>query len=119
MLAAYQQRMGWSFSWVSSASTDFNFDYNVSVTPDLLETGKATYNYARLAPSQEDREEQGISVFTKDDAGRIFHTYSTYWRGIDMVSVAYHIIDLTPTGRDEAGHDNPTFWLRRHDEYAD
>lgn len=69
-------------------------------------------------PVQGDTEREGVSVFCKDEGGRIFHTYSAYARGIDMLNVAYHCLDLTPKGRDETGHDNPQFWVRRHDEYG-
>jgi len=79
------------------------------------EQERSTYNYGSQAPGMAERE--GISVFARDDSGALFHTYSTYARGIDMVNGAYQYLDLVPTGRDEAGHDNPQFWVRRHDEY--
>ncbi len=110
-LAAYRKRMGWTFPWYSSAGSDFNYDYKVSFTPEELKAGKVEYNY-RLT-SMSESEEQGISVFFKED-GRIYHTYSTYQRGIDMLNVAYHYMDLVPKGRDEEGAFE---WLRRHDEY--
>ncbi|HEY9387845.1 MAG TPA: thioredoxin family protein [Nitrososphaeraceae archaeon] len=115
-LAAYQKRMGWDFKWFSSYRTDFNFDYHVSFTKEELAKKKAFYNY--IAEPQEG-EYPGVSVFFKDPAGRVFHTYSAYARGIDMLNVAYHYLDLVPKGRDEAGHDFPQFWVRRHDEYGD
>jgi len=114
-LEAYARRMGWSFKWVSSFGSDFNYDYFVSFTPDEVRNGIAYFNYERLKPFGEDVV--GISVFAKDQTGDVFHTYSTYSRGADMLNGAYHYIDLTPKGRDEAGHDNPQFWVRRHDEY--
>jgi predicted dithiol-disulfide oxidoreductase (DUF899 family) len=115
-LAAYQKRMGWDFDWFSSYETDFNFDYHVSFTQEELAKNEAYYNYATQAsPSP---ELQGVSVFIKDSGGRLFHTYSTYARGIDMLNVAYHYLDLVPKGRDEDGHDFPQFWVRRHDEYG-
>jgi len=113
-LAAYRKRMGWSFKWVSSSGTDFNFDYNVSFTPDELARKKAFYNYTMQNPDVSDRE--GVSVFYKDPAGHVFHTYSAYARGIDMLNVDYHYLDLVPKGRDE-GDEGP-YWVRRHDEYG-
>jgi predicted dithiol-disulfide oxidoreductase (DUF899 family) len=112
-LAAYQKRMGWDFKWVSSFGTDFNFDYRVSFTTDELERKDAVYNFKTLHPGMPERE--GASVFYKDPEGRVFHTYSTYARGIDMLNAAYHYIDLVPKGRDEGGRTQ--FWVRRHDEY--
>lgn len=112
-LAAYQKRMGWDFKWVSSSGTDFNFDYRVSFTAAELEKKEAVYNFATLKPGMPERE--GASVFYKDPAGRLFHTYSTYARGIDMLNTAYHYIDLAPKGRDEGERNQ--FWVRRHDEY--
>jgi len=87
-LAAYQKRMGWDFKWVSSFGTDFNFDYRVSFTTDELEKKDAVYNFKTLRPGMPERE--GASVFYKDPEGRVFHTYSTYARGIDMLNTAYH-----------------------------
>src|SRR5919108_3905046 len=114
-LAAYRKRMGWDFKWVSSYDTDFNFDYDVSFTPEELAKEKAFYNFITQDPHSSERE--GVSVFYKDSAGRVFYTYSAYARGIDMLNVAYHYLDLVPKGRDEAGHEFPQFWVRRHDEY--
>lgn len=113
-LAAYRKRMGWDFKWVSSSATDFNFDYRVSFTAEELEKKEAAYNFKTLRPGMAERE--GASVFYKDPAGRVFHTYSTYARGIDMLNTAYHYIDLAPKGRDEG--DRNQFWVRRHDEYG-
>jgi predicted dithiol-disulfide oxidoreductase (DUF899 family) len=107
--------MGWSFPWLSSVGSDFNFDYRVSFTEADLRAGKVDYNY-RVEPWSVS-EAPGISVFLKDDDGRIFHTYSTYARGLDMLNVAYHYMDLVPKGRDEG--DSGIAWLRRHDEYPD
>jgi predicted dithiol-disulfide oxidoreductase (DUF899 family) len=111
----YKKRMGWSFRWVSSYGNDFNFDYHVSFTPEELAAGKAYYNYKvqPITPS----DEQGISVFYKDETGEVFHTYSCHARGIDMVNGAYHYLDLVPKGRDEDGFDWSIEWLRRHDQY--
>ena len=109
-LDAYRRRMGWSFKWLSSGGNDFNDDYGVSFHPE--DEKKPVYNYGRV-PGFSDRE--GTSVFYKDADGRLFHTYSAYARGIDMMNTAYHYIDLTPKGRDEG--DQPQSWVRRHDEY--
>ena len=116
-LAAYQKRMGWKFKWLSSSDTDFNFDYHVSFTPDVLSRKAAFYNY-RIDKDMGMAQREGLSVFYKDETGRLFHTYSAYARGIDMVNVAYHFLDLVPKGRDEDGHGDPQFWVRRHDEYG-
>jgi predicted dithiol-disulfide oxidoreductase (DUF899 family) len=112
-LAAYKKRMGWSFKWVSSVGTDFNFDYRVSFTPEELARNETLYNFGTLAPGVSERE--GVSVFCKNEMG-VFHTYSTYARGIDMVNVDYHYLDLTPKGRDEG--DRGPYWVCRHDEYG-
>ena len=113
-LAAYRKRMGWGFKWVSSSGTDFNFDYCVSFTPEETAKKKAFYNFTMQDPGVSERE--GVSVFYKDPKGRVFHTYSAYARGIDMLSVDYHYLDLVPKGRDEG--DRGPFWVRRHDEYG-
>jgi predicted dithiol-disulfide oxidoreductase (DUF899 family) len=113
-LAAYRERMGWSFKWVSSLRSDFNFDYRVSFTAAELEAHRAFYNYAWQDPGVAERE--GVSVFFKDAQQRVFHTYSAYARGIDILNTDYNLLDLTPRGRDEAGRG--PFWVRRHDEYA-
>jgi predicted dithiol-disulfide oxidoreductase (DUF899 family) len=114
-LAAYKKRMGWSFKWVSSADTDFNYDYQASFRPEDVAKGEIQYNYGPRKMAMTDLV--GVSVFAKDSAGKVFHTYSTYARGVDMLNGAYHYIDLTPKGRDEGG--KTQFWVRRHDEYAD
>lgn len=111
----FKRRMGWDFSWVSSFGSDFNYDFDVSFTPEQLASEEAFYNYWRGNPGMPDRE--GVSVFYTEGNGDIFHTYSAYARGIDMVNGAYHFLDLVPKGRDEAGHDNPQFWVRHHDKY--
>jgi predicted dithiol-disulfide oxidoreductase (DUF899 family) len=113
-LESYKKRMGWNFKWVSSGNTDFNFDYHVSFTPEEEAKKKAFFNYKIQDPDSSDRE--GASVFFKDAKGNVFHTYSTYARGIDMVNAAYHYLDLVPKGRDE-GKSDPS-WLSRHDEYG-
>lgn len=116
-LAAFQQRMGWRFPWLSSGATAFNYDYHVSFTPDELARGDAYYNYRRGDPGIADHA--GVSVFYQDQGGAVFHTHSAYARGIDMVNGAYHFLDLVPKGRDEAGHNDPQFWVRHHDRYDD
>lgn len=113
-LAAYRERMGWSFEWLSSGGNDFNFDYGVSFTPEERET-EGFYNYAHQSGLPPDRE--GLSVFSKDDDGNVFHTYSAYARGIDMVNAAYHYLDLVPKGRDENPRSTQS-WVRRRDEYG-
>jgi predicted dithiol-disulfide oxidoreductase (DUF899 family) len=112
-LLEYRKRMGWSFEWVSSFANDFNVDYGVSFTPDDEDT--VSYNYGTLSPGMPDRE--GVSVFFKDEHDRVFHTYSAYARGIDLLNTAYNYLDLVPKGRDEDGRP-PQYWVRRHDEYA-
>ena len=113
-LAAYQKRMGWRFKWMSSFGTDFNFDFHVSFTPEEMAKKKAFYNFEVQNPPMS--EMQGVSVFCKDPKGRVFRTYSTQSRGIDMLNVDYQYLDLVPKGRDE-GRRGP-FWVRRHDEYG-
>ena len=116
-LEAFRQRMGWRVTWVSSSPTDFNRDYHVSFTPTELEQGRAHYNYAtgRFPVA----EAPGISVFTRTADGAIYHTYSCYARGLDMLNGAYQLLDLVPKGRDEAGLTSTMEWLRHHDRYED
>jgi predicted dithiol-disulfide oxidoreductase (DUF899 family) len=113
-LAAYQRRMGWSFTWVSSGTSDFNRDFGVSFTPEEVAAKRAFYNYTMQDPAQTERE--GVSVFFKAEGGRIYHTYSAYARGIDLLNTAYNYLDIVPKGRDE-GNRGP-YWVCRHDEYA-
>jgi predicted dithiol-disulfide oxidoreductase (DUF899 family) len=113
----FKARMGWRFKWVSSFANDFNFDYHVSFTPEQMQNGSAFYNYATTDPG--DAEREGVSVFYQDPSGAIFHTYSAYARGIDMLNGAYHYLDLAPKGRDEAGLEGPQDWVRHHDRYED
>jgi predicted dithiol-disulfide oxidoreductase (DUF899 family) len=112
---AYKKRMGWSFPWVSSHGSDFNFDYHVSFTPEELAASEAYYNYAVRPITASD--EQGISVFCKNERGEVFHTYSCHGRGIEMVNGAYHFLDLEPKGRDEDGFSFAMTWVRRRDQY--
>ena len=113
-IEAFRKRMGWTFNWVSSGNTDFNYDYQASFTPDQRQSGTVFYNYADVPAGPADRE--GISVFFKDEAGDVFHTYSCYARGIDMVNGTYQVLDLTPQGRNEAPGANMR-WLKYHDRY--
>ena len=100
-----------STDWVSLFENDFNFDYGVSFGPEQRD--EPVYNYGTQRPANPDRE--GASVFFRDGDGRVFHTYSAYSRGIDLVNTAYNYLDLVPKGRDEDGRG--PFWVRRHDEY--
>jgi len=112
-LSDYEKRMGWSFKWVSSGEGPFNYDYHVSFTPEEAAGKPCFYNYAMHVDDHSDRE--GLSVFFKDGGGAVFHTYSTYARGIDLLGTTYNILDMVPKGRDE-GDEGPS-WVRRHDEY--
>ena len=116
-LEAYRKRMGWTFKWVSVGDGDFNRDYGVTLTAEEIANGQGEYNYARTAIPV--AELPGISVFYKDAAGQVFHTYSTYARGLDMLNVAYHYLDIVPKGRDEEGPARRGGWVRRRDEYDD
>ena len=109
--------MGWRFEWVSSYGNDFNYDFHVSFTKDEMAKGKVYYNYGMIEfPSD---EAPGASVFFKDESGAIFHTYSTYGRGLDILIGAYNYLDLTPKGRDEEGLPYGMAWVRHHDKYMD
>ncbi len=115
-IEAFKKRMGWRFKWVSSFGNDFNRDYHVSFTKEEMATGKAYYNYeANGFPSEEG---PGGSVFFNRN-GEIFHTYSSYGRGLDMMIGAYNYLDITPKGRDEDGLAFSMSWVRHHDRYAD
>ncbi len=112
-LTTYQKRMGWSFKWVSSNTSDFNFDYQTSFTPDEMSAKRALYNYTLQDPKA--REREGHSIFFKDENGAVFHSYSCYDRGNDKLNLHYHYLDLVPKGRDEQGRG--PYWVRRRDEY--
>ena len=112
----FRQRMGWQFKWVSSHGSDFNYDFGVSFTPEEKAKGEVYYNYG-MRPFR-DEEEPGISVFYKDDAGDVFHTYSTYERGVEVMIGAYNCLDLAPKGRDEDGLAFQMAWVRHHDKYS-
>ena len=116
-LEAFRKRMGWTFPWVSSDDSDFNFDYGVAFRPETLAKGAKSYNYGTQAPGFSDRE--GMSVFLKDAEGGIFHTYSAYSRGIDILNTAYNYLDLAPRGRDEGALEFTQSWVRYHDRYED
>ncbi|MCQ4630889.1 DUF899 domain-containing protein [Shinella sp. CPCC 100929] len=114
-IEAYRQRMGWHFPWVSSGASDFNFDYQASATPEELAAGRAVYNFA-IRPVTVS-EMVGVSVFYRSGPGEVYHTYSCYARGVEMLNGAYHYLDLVPKGRDEGGLRYPMEWVKRHDEY--
>ena len=109
--------MGWSFHWYSYLGSDFNYDFQVSFTPDEMEKGEMFHNF-RIEKFPSD-EAPGISVFCKNDQGEVFHTYSCYRRGLDMLNGAYHYMDLVPKGRDENELPYTMAWLRRRDQYED
>ena len=115
-LEAFKKRMGWTFDWVSSAPSDFNFDYAVSFTPDQVKSGAKVYNFGTAGFAT--GEAPGVSVFYRDQTGDIFHTYSCFARGLDMMNAAYHYLDLTPLGRHEEGLPYPMDWVRLRDQYA-
>ncbi|MGE0238895.1 MAG: DUF899 domain-containing protein [Parvibaculaceae bacterium] len=112
----FRRRMGWRFTWVSSHGSDFNYDFGVSFTPDEVAKGDVGYNYGTSSHSYE--ELPGISVFAKDGAGAVFHSYSTYARGVEVMMGTYNMLDLTPKGRGERDVDNKMEWVRHHDRYA-
>ena len=114
-IEAFKRRMGWSFKWVSSGGNDFNYDYHVSFTPEVVDAGAAVYNYAKTGTKSSDLP--GVSVFYRDEAGNVYHTYSTYARGIDVLNAAYQYLDLAPKGRDEDKLPSPNAWWRHHDRY--
>ncbi len=114
-LEAFKKRMGWTFDWVSSGANDFNYDYAVTFSPEQLKSGATLYNYGTTPFGSE--EAPGVSVFYRDEGGAIFHTYSTYSRGLDMMNAAYHYLDLTPLGRHEEGLPYPMDWVRLRDQY--
>jgi len=111
----FRRRMGWQFKWVSSHDSDFNYDFAVSFTPQQQAKGEVYYNYAMQPFPAE--EMPGISVFYKDDAGEVFHTYSTFGRGVEVMMGAYSMMDLTPKGRDERDVPHKMEWVRHHDRY--
>lgn len=116
-IEAFKTRMGWSFRWVSSFGSDFNYDFDVSFTPAQLANGRAFYNYRTGALPLEDLS--GLSIFCKDEAGAIYHTYSTFGRGAEERLGTYVLLDLTPKGRNENGPNHSLAdWVRHHDRYG-
>jgi predicted dithiol-disulfide oxidoreductase (DUF899 family) len=116
-IEAFKKRLGWHFNWVSSNRNDFNRDFHVYATKHEIETGTAIYNYSQSAFPSDERP--GASVFFKDKSGNVFHTYSTYGRGLDILIGAYNYLDLVPRGRDEEGLPHGMAWVRHHDRYSD
>ncbi len=114
-IETFKKRMQWDFKWVSSFQNDFNFDFHVSFTPEEIRSGTAFYNYQITNPGDEDRE--GVSVFYKDANGAVFHTYSAFARGIDLLNGTYNFLDLVPKGRDEDKFGWPQEWVKYHDRY--
>jgi predicted dithiol-disulfide oxidoreductase (DUF899 family) len=115
-IAAFKKRMGWKFNWVSSNANSFNFDYKVSFTPEEIATGEANYNFGTISLPIE--ECPGASAFYKDEAGNVYHTYSTYARGLDIFLGAYNFLDIAPKGRDEDGLAFTMAWVKHHDKYT-
>lgn len=118
-IQAFQKRMGWKFKWVSSNGTGFNFDYKVSFTPEDIAKGKEgekNYNFNTIPFTVE--EGPGLSAFYKDESGNVFHTYSAYARGLDIVVGAYNLLDFAPKGRDEDGLAFSMAWVKHHDKYT-
>jgi predicted dithiol-disulfide oxidoreductase (DUF899 family) len=114
-LEAFKKRMGWTFKWLSAAGNDFAYDFHVSFRPEPGRPGEIDYNYRWRKSSMSDLP--GISVFFRDDDGAIYHTYSTYERGVDMMNAGYHYLDLVPKGRDEDGLPHTQSWVRYRDSY--
>jgi predicted dithiol-disulfide oxidoreductase (DUF899 family) len=113
-ITAVEKRMGWAFPWVSSHDSDFNYDFDVSFTPEDRAAGRATYNFG-VTPIRTSPDMFGVSIFVKGDGGAIFHTYSTYHRGTELLMGAMNWLDLTPKGRNES--EGTMSWVRLHDEY--
>ncbi|MBX3656967.1 MAG: DUF899 domain-containing protein [Ramlibacter sp.] len=111
----FRRRMGWQFTWASSNGNDFNYDFRVSFRPEELATGAVDYNYGRQSRPSE--ESPGVSAFYKDDAGTVFHTYSTYGRGVEVMMGTYSLLDLTAQGRNERNVPYKMEWVRHHDRY--
>lgn len=115
-IEAFRKRMGWDITWVSSLNNRFNFDYHVSFTPDEVQNGGGVYNFGTTGPGLPFEELPGASVFVKNAVGEIFHTYSAYSRGLDILLGAHQMFDFTPKGRNER-EDEPMDWIRHHDRY--
>jgi predicted dithiol-disulfide oxidoreductase (DUF899 family) len=114
-IEAYRSRMGWSFPWYSSAGSSFNYDFRVSFTEEQLARGERVYNYETQQAFGD--EAPGMSIFARSDDDRVFLTYQTFGRGLDMLNTTYHMLDLTPKGRDEQDLPYTMAWLHRHDQY--
>jgi predicted dithiol-disulfide oxidoreductase (DUF899 family) len=114
-IEAFRRRMGWRFKWVSSLESDFNFDFHVSATPEDHARGRIDYNYSEMDFSGD--ELPGMSAFSRDSSGAVFHTYSCYARGLDLLIGAYNWLDLAPRGRDEDALPWTMAWVRHHDKY--
>jgi predicted dithiol-disulfide oxidoreductase (DUF899 family) len=117
-IAAYKKRMGWRFPWVSAFGSDFNYDYHASFTKEALASGNAVYNFEKVPVREgaEDSEQPGMSAFFKDESGQVFHTYSSYGRGIEEFIGTLMVLDRAPLGRNEK---TTMDFVRRHDEYQD
>lgn len=114
-IEVFKKRMGWHFPWVSSYGCDFNYDFHVSFTEEQIASGEVEYNYTKMDFSC--TEAPGLSVFHKDASGAVFHTYSTFGRGVEQVVGTYMVLDLVPKGRDEDGLEFTMAWVRHHDRY--
>ena len=108
------KRMGWSFQWVSSKDSEFNYDFHVSFTEEDRAAGRAKYNYG-VTTIEKSPDMFGVSIFVKGDEGAIFHTYSTYHRGTELLMGAMNWLDLAPKGRSEA--EGTMSWVKLHDRY--
>ena len=114
-ISGFRERMGWEFRWVSSNASDFNYDFGVSFRPDDVARGDVAYNFGQRSFASE--EAPGISAFYRDDSGQVFHTYSTYGRGVEVMMGTYHMLDLMPLGRGERDVPYKMEWVRHHDRY--
>ncbi|MEA2757825.1 MAG: hypothetical protein QOH65_438 [Methylobacteriaceae bacterium] len=114
-IAAYKKRMGWRFPWVSSSENDFNYDFHVSFDKEEIAQGRAEYNFAKLESSEASEEQPGLSAFYKDEAGNVYHTYSSYTRGLEELIGTLMVLDRAPKGRNEK---STMDFVRRHDEYG-
>ena len=112
----FRRRMGWKFKWVSSNANSFNYDFRVSFTPEQVASGTIDYNFGNWKDAND--ELPGVSAFIRNEAGEIFHTYSTYGRGVEVMMGTYRMLDLMPKGRDEEDLDFTMQWVRHHDSYA-
>ncbi len=114
-IVRFRRRMGWQFMWVSSHGTSFNYDFRVSFAPDEVAKRPQAYNYGTMSVGRD--ELPGVSVFVMDETGDVFHTYSTYGRGVEVMMGTYRLLDLTPKGRDEQDLSFTMAWVRHHDRY--